>query len=97
MLKTGKWTVAFVIMVCLMAIYYVIPNLYGKSEVTALPGYASKKQVILGLDLQGGSHLLLEVDTNSVLKEKFYQYWCFYYYFPKILIHKIITSLKYWK
>lgn len=70
MLKTGKWTVAFVIMVCLMAIYYVIPNLYGKSEVTALPGYASKKQVILGLDLQGGSHLLLEVDTNSVLKEK---------------------------
>ena len=29
-----------------------------------------KKKVNLGLDLQGGSHLLLEVDTKSVLKEK---------------------------
>ena len=29
-----------------------------------------KKQVNLGLDLQGGSHLLLEVETNNVLKEE---------------------------
>ena len=50
----------FVLMVLIIAIYYVIPNLYGKSEVTALPNFVSKKQVNLGLDLQGGSHLLLE-------------------------------------
>ncbi|GIR26581.1 MAG: hypothetical protein CM15mP40_11890 [Alphaproteobacteria bacterium] len=42
------------------AIYYIIPNIYGKSEVTALPKFLSQKQVNLGLDLQGGSHLLLE-------------------------------------
>ena len=70
MLKIGKWNIFFVLTVCITAIYYVIPNLYGKSEVTALPNYLSKKQVNLGLDLQGGSHLLLEVDTKSVLKEK---------------------------
>ena len=48
-------------------LYY--SKLYDKTEVTGLPNYVSKKQVNLGLDLQGGSHLLLEVDTNAVLKE----------------------------
>jgi preprotein translocase subunit SecD len=53
-----------------MGLYFVYPNFYNKTEVTALPKIFSKKQVNLGLDLQGGSHLLLEVDTNTVLKEK---------------------------
>ena len=70
MLKINKWNVFFVLAVCVTAIYYIIPNIYGKSEVTALPKFLSQKQVNLGLDLQGGSHLLLEVDTKSVLKEK---------------------------
>ena len=70
MLNISKWNLFFVIFVCLIGIYFLIPNIYGKSEVTALPGYLSKKQVNLGLDLQGGSHLLLEVDTKAVLKEK---------------------------
>ena len=70
MLKVSKWNIFFVLSICLTALYYIVPNLYGKSEVTALPNYISKKQVNLGLDLQGGSHLLLEVDTKSVLKEK---------------------------
>ncbi len=69
MLKISKWRVLLVSFVCLSGIYFLIPNLYDKTEVTALPNYFSKKQVNLGLDLQGGSHLLLEVDTNVVLKE----------------------------
>ena len=60
----------FVLSICVLGIYYIIPNFYDKTEVTGLPNYVSKKQVNLGLDLQGGSHLLLEVDTNAVLKEK---------------------------
>ena len=30
----------------------------------------AQRQIVLGLDLQGGSHILLEVDTNAVRKEK---------------------------
>ena len=70
MLSLNKWRILFVILVCLSGIYFLYPNFFNKTEVTALPNYLSKKQVNLGLDLQGGSHLLLEVDTNSVLKEK---------------------------
>jgi len=70
MLKVSKWNLFFIIVVCISGLYFILPNFYGKSEVTALPSYISKKQVNLGLDLQGGSHLLLEVDTRSVLKEE---------------------------
>ncbi len=70
MLKINKWRVLLVFFICLTGVYFLIPNLFNKSEVTALPSYLSKKQVNLGLDLQGGSHLLLEVNTNVVLKEK---------------------------
>src|SRR6185312_14202471 len=37
----------------------------------ALPSWVPKKQVSLGLDLRGGSHLLLEVDMNAVRRERF--------------------------
>ena len=70
MLKLSKWNILLVISVIILGFYYMIPNFFGKSEVTALPEVFSKKQVNLGLDLQGGSHLLLEVETNAVLKEK---------------------------
>ena len=70
MLNISRWRIFFVVLICLLGIYFIYPNFYNKTEVTALPNYLSKKQVNLGLDLQGGSHLLLEVDTNSVLKEK---------------------------
>ena len=70
MLNISRWRIFFVVLICLLGIYFIYPNFFNKTEVTALPNYLSKKQVNLGLDLQGGSHLLLEVDTNSVLKEK---------------------------
>ena len=70
MLKLSKWRIFTVLFICLSGIYFLYPNFFNKSEVTALPGYLSQKQVNLGLDLQGGSHLLLEVGTKSVLKEK---------------------------
>ena len=70
MLKITKMKLLFVLSICVLGIYFIIPNFYDKTEVTGLPNYVSKKQVNLGLDLQGGSHLLLEVDTNAVLKEK---------------------------
>ena len=54
MLNLSKWRIFFVILVCLSGIYFLYPNFFNKTEVTALPNYISKKQVNLGLDLQGG-------------------------------------------
>ena len=70
MLNFSKFRLFFIFGVCLLSIIFLVPNFYGKSEITAFPSYFPKKQFNLGLDLQGGSHLLLEVDVNTVLKEK---------------------------
>ena len=59
----------FVVAVCLIGILYAVPN-FLKTEFGAnLPNFAPGKRVSLGLDLQGGSYLLLKVDLDVVIKE----------------------------
>jgi preprotein translocase subunit SecD len=51
--------------VCLCA----VPNFFPEAQVKTWPLWA-QRHIVLGLDLQGGSYLLLEVDSNYVKKEK---------------------------
>src|ERR1700684_3174233 len=51
--------------VCLCA----VPNFFPERMVKTWPSWA-QRHVVLGLDLQGGSHLLLEVDSGAVRKEQ---------------------------
>jgi preprotein translocase subunit SecD len=51
--------------VCLCA----VPNFFPEAKVKTWPLWA-QRHIVLGLDLQGGSYLLLEVDSNYVKKEK---------------------------
>src|ERR1700740_2953726 len=48
---------------------FAFPNFLQKETIQAWPKWA-QRHVVLGLDLQGGSHILLEVDTDAVRKEK---------------------------
>src|SRR6202162_4143990 len=52
-------------LVCLCA----VPNFFPESMVQRWPGWA-QRHIVLGLDLQGGSHILLEVDANDVRRQK---------------------------
>jgi preprotein translocase subunit SecD len=52
----------------LLVCAFAIPNLFPKSTFAALPKWA-QRHIVLGLDLQGGSHLLLQVDISAVRKE----------------------------
>jgi preprotein translocase subunit SecD len=46
-----------------------VPNFFPEKTVQSWPKWA-QRHIVLGLDLQGGSHILLEVDANAVRKEK---------------------------
>ncbi|MEC7594263.1 MAG: protein translocase subunit SecD, partial [Pseudomonadota bacterium] len=46
------------------------PNFMDERTRLQLPGFLPGGQLNLGLDLQGGSHLLLEVDTGVVQSER---------------------------
>jgi preprotein translocase subunit SecD len=72
MLYISRWKalaiLAMTIVICLLA----VPNLLPESTVQSWPKWA-QRHVVLGLDLQGGVHILLEVDTGAVRKEKLEQ------------------------
>lgn len=48
---------------CLAAVLFAMPNFFAKTTVDVWPEWVPKKQVQLGLDLRGGAHLLLSMDT----------------------------------
>lgn len=66
MYKLSKSRVILILAVCLAGIFFAIPNML--KDKTSLPKWW--QPVNLGLDLQGGSNLLLQVKMDDVLKER---------------------------
>ncbi len=69
MLFFTKWKAAGILLVAIAICLCAVPNFFSERTVRNWPNWA-QRHVVLGLDLQGGSHLLLEVDTNAVRKER---------------------------
>lgn len=59
-----------VIVVMLAGLLFALPNLLSRATLDQLPSWVPNQQVNLGLDLRGGSHLLLEVDVDGVFEEQ---------------------------
>ena len=69
MLYFTRWKALAVIMTALVVCLFAVPNFFPEATVKTWPKWA-QRHLVLGLDLQGGSHILLEVDANSVKKDK---------------------------
>jgi protein-export membrane protein SecD len=69
MLDFPRWKVLTILGVCLLFVVLSLPNALPPSVVARMPDWLPKRTVNLGLDLQGGSHLLLQVDFKAYLKE----------------------------
>ena len=69
MLYFSRWKAMAVVLTTLIVCAFVVPNFISEKVVDSWPKWA-QRHIVLGLDLQGGSHILLEVDTNAVRKEK---------------------------
>lgn len=52
--------------ICLAALIFSSPNFFDKNTVDAWPSWLPKQQLKLGLDLRGGAHLLLTMDTKEL-------------------------------
>jgi preprotein translocase subunit SecD len=70
MLRFPSWKIALVLGICLLGLVYSLPNLFPRAQMEQMPDWLPHEQINLGLDLQGGSHLLLEVDLNAVIEER---------------------------
>ncbi len=69
MLFFTRWKAAAILLTALVVCLFAVPNFFPESVVRTWPTWA-QRHIVLGLDLQGGSSLLLEVDTNAVRKER---------------------------
>src|ERR1700747_2920948 len=69
MLYFTRWKALGIILTALIVCLFAVPNFFPEARVKTWPEWAQRRMV-LGLDLQGGSYLLLEVDSNYVKKEK---------------------------
>jgi preprotein translocase subunit SecD len=65
-----KWKVILVFATCALAVLFCLPNFFNRDTVDSLPAWLPHKQISLGLDLQGGAHLLYEVDVQAIVKER---------------------------
>lgn len=74
MIQVPRWKIVLILAVLAWGILYSLPNVLGQDgrdwARATLPGWMPTKSVNLGLDLQGGSHILLQVDLSSVMKER---------------------------
>jgi preprotein translocase subunit SecD len=69
MLYFARWKAAAILLTALIICACAVPNFISQETVKKWPAWA-QKTVVLGLDLQGGSHILLEVDTADVRKQQ---------------------------
>ena len=70
MLFLARWKVVVVVLVCAAGVAFSAPNFVSREVAESLPAWLPHKQVNLGLDLQGGSHLLIEVEVEAAVQER---------------------------
>src|ERR1700681_4870846 len=69
MLFFTRWKAAAILITAFVVCLFAVPNFFAESTVKRLPAWA-QRHIVLGLDLQGGSHILLEVDANVVRRQQ---------------------------
>ena len=70
MLYFSRWKTISIWAVVLLGLLFAAPNLFPQSVLSGLPDWLPKKQMTLGLDLQGGSHILLQLDRQDLSDER---------------------------
>ena len=71
MLDFPRWKVWSISLIILVGILFAIPSLIGGTTLSKnYPSWMPSAKINLGLDLAGGSHLLLEADTADAAKQR---------------------------
>ena len=69
MLYISKWKATAILLTAAIFCLFAVPNFFSESTIKRWPEWA-QRHIVLGLDLQGGSHILLEVDVNDVRRQR---------------------------
>ncbi|HEV7157186.1 MAG TPA: protein translocase subunit SecD [Caulobacteraceae bacterium] len=70
MLALSRWKVILVLASAIFGLIFTLPNLLPPGMLASIPAAMPHDKLSLGLDLRGGSYLLMEVDTVALTKER---------------------------
>jgi preprotein translocase subunit SecD len=70
MLRLARWKVVTCVLAVLFGVLFTLPNLLSQTTLDRFPSCIPHRKLNLGLDLQGGSHLLYEVDAAALKTER---------------------------
>src|SRR5690606_25983134 len=65
MLYFSRWKSALIWLAIIVGLIIASPNFFSRETLAKLTNFLPKQQVILGLDLSGGSRLILQVQNSS--------------------------------
>ncbi|WP_439541912.1 protein translocase subunit SecD [Hyphomicrobium sp.] len=69
MLHFERWKIIAILGTIFVGFLFGLPNFVSKQTLESWPSFLPKRQMPLGLDLQGGAHLLLALDTKELEKD----------------------------
>jgi SecD/SecF fusion protein len=69
-LQVSLWSRLFTLVVLVAGILVALPNAFPASVRAHMPKFLPSQAVNLGLDLQGGSYLMLQVDFDQVTRDR---------------------------
>ncbi len=70
MLQVARWRIILVAIVTVLGIAFALPNFLPERMRDSMPGFLPNQAINLGLDLRGGSQLLLEVDVATLQRQQ---------------------------
>lgn len=70
MVEFSRWKIILIFLVCFLGVFFALPNFISKGNLEKFSQVLPKNTINLGLDLKGGSHLLLEVDFDAYAKDQ---------------------------
>ncbi|MER0239639.1 protein translocase subunit SecDF [Fulvimarina sp. MAC8] len=70
MLYFSRWKSILIWLVVALGIVYALPNVFPRSVLDSFPDFVPSDQITLGLDLQGGSYILLQVDEDDLIAKR---------------------------
>ena len=69
MLHFANWKITLILVLVIGGLTFALPNLIDKDTLKGVPSWLPNKQISLGLDLQGGAHLLFQMDEKELVED----------------------------
>ncbi|KQT48912.1 preprotein translocase subunit SecD [Aureimonas sp. Leaf454] len=70
MLHFARWKTILIWLAVFVGFLFAAPNVVPQRYLDQMPGFVPKQPMTLGLDLQGGSYILLQVDRASLVNAR---------------------------